>query len=51
LTYRVLTLRSIPVDLHDCNNKGECCNAEAERVELNSHEIRLMDLDKMFMVI
>lgn len=31
-------LRPIPVQLHDCNSKGECRDAKAERVELDVHD-------------
>ena len=31
-------LRPIPVQLHDCNSKSECRDAEAEGVELNVHD-------------
>jgi hypothetical protein len=37
-------LRPVPVKLHDSNSKSECCDAEAEGVELDIHDAELGEL-------
>jgi hypothetical protein len=46
----MLTLGSIPVELHDRNSEGKCCNAEAEWVELDAHDGKLVGFEQKFLV-
>lgn len=48
LTHNVAMLRSVPEELHDCNSKSKCCNAETERVELDIHGVRSTSVDSDF---